>query len=126
MAFPRLNLASWYVFTFGGLFMLFAILAGGVDTGWTFYTPYSSTYTNTYVISTILGVVISGFGSIFTAINIMVTTHKMRAPGLTWFRLPLFIWSNYATSLIIVLAGPVLAITLPAAAYALLELDRSN
>ncbi|MDQ5851057.1 MAG: cbb3-type cytochrome c oxidase subunit I, partial [Chloroflexota bacterium] len=112
MAFPRLNLASWYVFTLGGLVMLGAIISGGVDTGWTFYPPYSSTYTSTYVISTILGGVIVGFSSIFTAINFIVTVHKMRAPGLTWFRLPLFIWSNYATALIIILATPVLAITL--------------
>lgn len=112
MAFPRLNLASWYIFMFGGLLTLGAIISGGVDTGWTFYPPYSSTYTNTYVVSTILGVIIGGFGTLFTALNIIVTVHMMRAPGMTWFRLPLFIWSMYATALIIVLATPVLAITL--------------
>ncbi|MFN8443031.1 MAG: cytochrome c oxidase subunit I [Caldilineaceae bacterium] len=112
MAFPRLNLASWYVFIFGSLFALASIIAGGVDTGWTFYTPYSTTYSNTYVIAMAMGIFIAGFSSIFTGINIIITVHKLRAPGLTWFRLPLFIWSLYATSLIMVLGTPVLAITL--------------
>jgi len=112
LAFPRLNLASWYVFLFGGAFTLFAIFSGGVDTGWTFYTPYSSTYANGHVIAMAAGIFIAGFSSIATGLNFMVTIHKMRAPGLTWFRLPLFIWSIYATSLILVLATPVLAITL--------------
>src|SRR5678816_1477100 len=98
LAFPRLNLASWYVFITGGLFMLGAMLAGGVDTGWTFYTPYSTVYSNTYVIATALGAFIAGFSSIMTALNFIVTIHTMRAPGQTWFRLPLFIWSHYATS----------------------------
>jgi cytochrome c oxidase subunit I len=112
MAFPRLNLLSWYIFTLGGLIALGAIVSGGVDTGWTFYTPYSSTYANTFVISTILGAVITGFSSMFTAINFIATVHMMRAPGLTWFRLPLFIWSHYATAIIMILATPVLAIAL--------------
>ncbi|MEX2381705.1 MAG: cbb3-type cytochrome c oxidase subunit I [Opitutales bacterium] len=112
VAFPRLNLMSWYLFMFGGLFALYAIIAGGVDTGWTFYTPYSSTYSNTWVTTTAVGVFITGFASILTGLNFIVTIHKMRAPGLTWFRLPLFIWSLYATSIILVLATPVLAITL--------------
>lgn len=112
LAFPRLNLASWYVYTLGGIFSLAVIALGGVDTGWTFYTPYSSTYANSYVILTALGVFIAGFSSIFTGINIIVTIHKMRAPGLTWFRLPLFIWAHYATSLIIILGTPVLAISI--------------
>lgn len=112
LAFPRLNLASWYIFILGGLFTLSAALAGGVDTGWTFYTPYSTTYTNTHVIATALGVFITGFSSILTGLNFIVTIHKMRAPGLTWFRLPLFIWAHYATSLIMVLGTPVLAITI--------------
>jgi cytochrome c oxidase subunit 1 len=112
MAFPRLNLASWYVYVLGGLFTFAAMIVGGVDTGWTFYTPYSSVYADSHVITTIAGVFIVGFSSIFTAVNIIVTVHKMRAPGLTWFRLPLFIWSNYATAVIIVLATPVLAMTL--------------
>jgi cytochrome c oxidase subunit I len=112
LAFPRLNLASWYLYMLGGVFGGFAILSGGVDTGWTFYTPYSTTYSNTYVVGTVFGGVIVGFSSMFTAINFIVTIHKMRAPGMTWYRLPLFIWSHYATSLIIILATPVLAITL--------------
>ena len=112
MAFPRLNLASWYIFILGGLFTVAMMIIGGVDTGWTFYTPYSTTFTNSAVILTVVGVFIVGFSSIFTGINIIVTVHKMRAPGLTWFRLPLFIWANYATSVIMVLATPVLAMTL--------------
>ncbi|MEN6626692.1 MAG: cbb3-type cytochrome c oxidase subunit I [Candidatus Sumerlaeia bacterium] len=112
MAFPRLNLASWYVFAVGGLFTILVTLLGGVDTGWTFYTPYSSTYSNSYVLLTATGVFVTGFSSIFTGINFIVTVHTMRAPGMTWFRLPLFVWANYATALILVLATPVLAITL--------------
>jgi cytochrome c oxidase subunit 1 len=112
LAFPRLNLASWYIFMIGGVFAMGSIIAGGVDTGWTFYTPYSSTYSNGYVISMAIGIFIAGFASIATGLNFIVTVHKMRAPGLTWFRLPLFVWSIYSTSLILVLATPVLAITL--------------
>jgi cytochrome c oxidase subunit 1 len=112
LAFPRLNLASWYLFMIGGLFALASLVAGGVDTGWTFYTPYSSTYSNSYVVLTVVGIFINGFSSILTGINFIVTIHTMRAPGLTWFRLPLFCWSLYATSLIFVLGTPVLAITL--------------
>ena len=112
LAFPRLNLASWYLFMTGGLLALYATLAGGVDTGWTFYTPYSSTYSNTYVMATAVGVFITGFSSILTGLNFIVTTHTMRAPGQTWFRLPLFIWSMYAASLIMVLGTPVVAITI--------------
>ncbi len=112
MAFPRLNLASWYVFLLGSLFVAAVVILGGVDTGWTFYTPYSSVYANTFVMATAAGIFITGFSSIFTGLNIIITVHKMRAPGLNWFRLPLFVWSLYATSLIIVLATPVLAIAL--------------
>ena len=112
LAFPRLNLASWYVYTLGGLFTLWAIVHGGVDTGWTFYTPFSTHYSNSYVISTALGIFIVGFSSIFTGLNFIVTIHRMRAPGLTWFRLPLFVWAQYATSLIIVLGTPVVAVTI--------------
>jgi cytochrome c oxidase subunit 1 len=112
LAFPKLNLASWYVFVLGGLFTLYALIAGGVDTGWTFYTPYSSMFSNTHVIAVIVGVFVVGFSSIFTAINFIVTTHKLRAPGMTWFRMPLFVWSHYATSIVMLLATPVLAITL--------------
>ena len=112
LAFPRLNLASWYVYMFGGLFTLGAAVFGGVDTGWTFYTPYSSVYANSSVILTVVGVIVVGFSTIFTAVNFIVTIHRKRAPGLTWFRLPLFVWSHYATSIIMVLATPVLTITL--------------
>jgi len=112
MAFPRVNLLSWYIYIVGGLFTLTAIVSGGVDTGWTFYTPYSSTYANSNVILTALGIFITGFSSILTGLNFIVTIHKMRAPGLTWFRLPLFVWSHYATSLIMVLGTPVLAISI--------------
>src|SRR5216117_1314975 len=112
VAFPRLNLLSWYIFNLGALFTVYAVVSGGVDTGWTFYTPYSSVYSNTHVIVTAVGIFITGFSSILTGLNFIVTIHKMRAPGLTWFRLPLFIWSNYATALIMVLGTPVIAITL--------------
>ena len=88
------------------------MLAGGVDTGWTFYTPYSSTYANTHVIAAALGVFISGFSLILMGVNFIATIHKLRAPGMTWFRLPLFVWAHYATSLIMVLGTPVIAITL--------------
>jgi len=112
VAFPKLNLLSWYLFMAGGALALYSILVGGVDTGWTFYTPYSTAYANSHVVSMVAGVLVDGFGSILTGLNFIVTVHKMRAPGVTWFRLPLFIWSLYATSLILVLATPVLAITL--------------
>jgi cytochrome c oxidase subunit 1 len=112
LAFPKINLLSWYVYTLGAAFTVVAMVTGGVDTGWTFYTPYSSTYANTNVILTALGVFITGFSSILTGLNFVVTIHKMRAPGLTWFRLPLFIWAHYATSLIMLLGTPVLAITI--------------
>jgi len=112
LAFPRLNLASWYMYTVGGILILIAMVNGGTDTGWTFYTPYSSMYSNSNVSLTILGIFIVGFSSIFTGINFIVTIHKMRAPGMTWFRLPLFIWAHYATAVIIILGTPVVAITL--------------
>ena len=112
VAFPRLNLLSWYIFVAGGTFTLYSVIAGGVDTGWTFYTPYSTTYSNGHVIAMAAGIFIAGFSSIFTGLNFIVTTHTMRAPGMYWMRLPLFVWSLYATSLILVLATPVLAITL--------------
>ena len=112
LAFPKLNLASWYIYMLGGSFALWAMIHGGVDTGWTFYTPFSTTFSNTYVIATALGIFILGFSSILTGLNFIVTIHRMRAPGLTWFRLPLFVWSQYATSLIQILGTPVLAITI--------------
>lgn len=112
LAFPRLNLASWYVYTIGGIFTVVVLALGGVDTGWTFYTPYSSTYSNSYVILAAVGAFFAGFSSIFTGINFIATIHKMRAPGMTWFRLPLFVWAHYATSLVMILGTPVVAITL--------------
>ncbi len=112
LAFPKLNLLSWYIFMIGGALVMYAMLIGGVDTGWTFYTPFSTSYANTYVILTAVGIFITGFSSILTGLNFIVTIHRMRAPGLTWFRLPLFIWSMYATSVIQVLGTPVVAVTL--------------
>lgn len=112
LAFPRLNLLSWYLYVGAGFLALFAILVGGVDTGWTFYTPFSSLYSNGYVVLALAAVLAVGFSSILTGLNFIVTTHRMRAPGMTWYRLPVFVWSNYATSVIMVLATPVLAITL--------------
>ncbi|HLH40750.1 MAG TPA: cytochrome c oxidase subunit I [Bryobacteraceae bacterium] len=112
LAFPRINLLSWYIYIAGGVFAVLAIVKGGVDTGWTFYAPFSTTYSNTHVILAAIGVFISGFSSILTGLNFIVTVHKMRAPGMTWSRLPLFVWAHYATSLIQVLGTPVVAITI--------------
>jgi cytochrome c oxidase subunit 1 len=112
LAFPKLNLASWYIYVFGGIFTIWGTIAGGVDTGWTFYVPYSSRSSHTNVLPVAVGALILGFSSILTALNFIVTIHRMRAPGLTWFRLPLFIWSAYATSLVIMLGTPVITITL--------------
>jgi cytochrome c oxidase subunit I len=112
LAFPKLNLLSWYLFAIGGIITIAALLAGGVDTGWTFYTPYSSVYSNSYVVATIVGIFINGFSSILTGVNFVVTMHTMRAPGMTWGRMPLFLWSLYATSVIFILGTPVIAITL--------------
>ena len=111
VAFPKLNLLSWYIFMVGGTIGVIIIAVGGVDTGWTFYTPLSTIYSNTHVFLAALMVFITGFSSVLTGLNFLVTIHKMRAPGLTWFRLPLFIWAHYATSVIQVLGTPVLAIT---------------
>lgn len=111
VAFPRLNLASWYIFWLGAITMLVGIVTSGLDTGWTFYTPYS-TMTGSGVTWVVLGVFILGFSSILTGLNFIVTIHKMRAPGMTWSRLPLFVWGLYATSIVQILATPVLGITL--------------
>ena len=119
VAFPRLNLASWYIYVVGSFIGVYSIISGGVDTGWTFYTPYSSS-TDTAVITMTFAVFVLGFSSIFTGINFIVTVHKMRAPGMTWFKMPLFIWSLYATALIQILATPVIAVTM-----ILLILERS-
>ena len=112
LAFPKLNLASWYVFMLGAAVTIYALFRGGVDTGWTFYTPFSTTYSTTYVTAAAIGIFINGFSSIMTGLNFIATVHRMRAPGLTWYKLPIFVWSHYATSIIFVLATPVLAITL--------------
>ncbi|MBV9217939.1 MAG: cytochrome c oxidase subunit I [Methylobacteriaceae bacterium] len=112
VAFPKINLLSWYLSIAGGALALYSLLAGGVDTGWTFYTPYSSIYSNSYVTAAAAGIFVAGFGSIATGLNFIVTIHTLRARGMTWFRLPLFVWSLYATSLIMLLATPVLAMTM--------------
>ena len=111
VAFPRLNLASYYLYVAGALFALASMIFGGVDTGWTFYTPYSTT-TTTKVSLLTLGAFILGFSSIFTGVNFIATVHKLRVPGMTWLKMPLFIWGIYATAIIQVLATPVLGITL--------------
>ncbi len=112
LAFPRLNLLSFYIFIGGALFTLADVVVGGVDTGWTFYAPYSTTFSNAYVIPALLGVIIVGFSSILTGLNFVVTIHTMRAPGMTWFRMPIFIWTQYAVSLIFLLATPVITVAL--------------
>jgi len=116
LAFPKVNLLSYYLYIMGAAIGVAAMTFGGVDTGWTFYAPLSTQYAYGQVATVIVGIFLAGFSSILTGLNFIVTTHKMRAPGLTWFRLPLFIWSMYATSLIQVLGTPVLAITLIALA----------
>ncbi|NBR06296.1 MAG: cytochrome c oxidase subunit I [Planctomycetes bacterium] len=112
VAFPRLNLLSYYLYFAGSVIALTALLLGGVDTGWTFYTPFSSTYSNSYVVVMASGLFVVGFSSILTGLNFIITVHRMRCPGLTWFRLPLFIWAIYATSVVQLLGTPVIAVTL--------------
>jgi cytochrome c oxidase subunit 1 len=112
LAFPKINLLSWYIYMAGAAFFMVATLFGGVETGWTFYTPYSTAFSHTNVILAAVGIFISGFSSILTGLNFIVTIHKMRAPGLTWFRMPLFVWAHYATSLIQILGTPVVAVTI--------------
>ena len=119
LAFPKLNLLSWYVYMIAGLIGIWILIFGGVDTGWTFYTPFSTMFSNTMVVPAAVAVFIAGFSSILTGLNFIVTVHTMRAPGMTWFRLPLFVWSMYATSMIMVLGTPVLAI-----AVALVAVER--
>jgi cytochrome c oxidase subunit I len=109
LAFPRVNLGSWYVFNLSGLVVLYALIMGGADTGWTFYTPLSTTYANGYVFAAAMAVFINGFSSIMTSLNFIVTIHRMRAPGMTWMRLPLFVWAIYAVSVVMLTATPVLA-----------------
>jgi cytochrome c oxidase subunit 1 len=105
-------LTSWYVFMAGALFTLVSVVLGGVDTGWTFYAPLSTAFSNTWVLPALIGVTIVGFSSILTGLNFVVTIHTMRAPGMTWFKLPIFVWAHYATSLIFLLATPVITTAL--------------
>ncbi|HEY2228405.1 MAG TPA: cbb3-type cytochrome c oxidase subunit I [Xanthobacteraceae bacterium] len=112
VAFPRLNLLSWYLFVIGAAFTVYSIAAGGVDTGWTFYTPFSTLFSNSHVIAAAAGVFVAGFSSIATGVNFITTTHMLRAAAMTWFRLPLMVWGLYATSIVMVLATPVLAMSL--------------
>src|SRR5262249_18591418 len=112
LAFPKVNLLSWYLYVIGAAFAVVSLLLGGVDTGWTFYTPFSTMFSNSAVIPAAVGAFVVGFSSILTGLNFIVTIHKMRAPGMTWFRMPLFVWAHYATSLIQVLGTPVISITL--------------
>ena len=111
VAFPRLNLISYYIYVFGSLLAVCSIIFGAIDTGWTFYAPYS-TSAQGKVVMMVTAAFILGFSSIFTGVNFIATIHKLRAPGLTWFRLPLFVWGMYATSIIQIMATPVLGITL--------------
>jgi cytochrome c oxidase subunit I len=112
LAFPRINLLSWYIYIVAGILYLHCMVTGGVDTGWTFYTPFSTAFSNTRVVEAGLAIFVSGFSSILTGLNFVVTVHRMRAPGMTWSRLPLFVWAHYATSIIMLLGTPVIAITL--------------
>jgi len=109
VAFPRLNILSWWIYVVGALFVVATLVLGGVDTGWTFYTPYSTMFSNSYVVMAAAGVFVVGFSSILTGLNFIVTIHRMRAPGMTWMRLPLFVWAIYAVSVVMLTATPVLA-----------------
>lgn len=111
VAFPKMNLFSFYIYAAGAIIAIVAMITGAVDTGWTFYTPYSLT-TNTGVVATVFAAFVLGFSSILTGVNFIVTIHKLRPPGMTWYRMPLFLWALYATSVIQLLSTPVLAITL--------------
>ena len=117
LAFPKINLLSWYVYVVGAAFTLYSMINGGLDTGWTFYTPLSTVYSNSAVAPAVVGIFITGFSSILTGLNFLVTIHTMRAPGMTWFRLPLFVWTHYATAVVMILGTPVVAITLALAAW---------
>ena len=112
VAFPRLNLMSWYIYVIGAVFMILVVIFGSLDTGWTFYTPYSTVYAQSNVVIAAVGVFVTGFSSILTGLNFIVTIHTMRAPGMTWFRMPLFVWAHYATSIIQILGTPVVAVTI--------------
>jgi cytochrome c oxidase subunit 1 len=113
VAFPRLNLLSWYLYAIGGILAIISILlpGGPADTGWTFYIPYSIR-TNTNVIPALFAAFILGFSSILTGLNFVTTVHRMRAPGMEWFKMPLSVWSLYATAWVQILATPIIGITL--------------
>ncbi|MFT9376598.1 cytochrome c oxidase subunit I [Komagataeibacter saccharivorans] len=117
LAFPRLNLLSWYLFVMAGMLVVYGLFRGGLETGWTFYTPLSTDYTQGHVLPVVAGVFLSGFSSIATGVNFIISIHQLRAPGMTWYRLPLMLWALYATSVIFVLATPVLSITLVLLAF---------
>ncbi|MEZ7136133.1 cbb3-type cytochrome c oxidase subunit I [Komagataeibacter sp. SM21] len=117
LAFPRLNLLSWYLFVMAGMLVVYGLFRGGLETGWTFYTPLSTYYTQGHVLPVVAGVFLSGFSSIATGVNFIISIHQLRAPGMTWYRLPLMLWALYATSVIFVLATPVLSITLVLLAF---------
>ena len=119
VAFPKLNLLSWYVYDIGALMFIYTILTGGIDTGWTFYTPLSTSFVASSVVIGALSIFVVGFSSILTSVNFIVTVHRLRAPGMTWGRLPLFVWASYATAVIIVLGTPLIAISM-----ALIALER--
>jgi cytochrome c oxidase subunit 1 len=112
LAFPKLNLISWYLYILAGAAALYSLIAGGVDTGSTFYTPLTTAYSKGHVVATIVAIFIAGFSSIATGLNFIISIHTLRAPGMTWYKMPVFLWSLYATSVILVLATPVLAMTL--------------
>ena len=122
VAFPRLNLFSFWLWVSGALFFVLALVSGGLDTGWTFYTPYSTDPNSAMggMIPAVTGAFVLGFSSIFTGMNFIVTIHRLRPPGMTWFRMPLFLWGIYATAILQVMATPVLGITL-----ALLAVERA-
>ncbi|HLT31281.1 MAG TPA: cbb3-type cytochrome c oxidase subunit I, partial [Myxococcaceae bacterium] len=111
VAFPRLNLFSFYLYCAGAVLALWGMISGGMDTGWTFYTPYSAMTTSS-VAPVLLGAFVLGFSSILTGLNFIVTVHTMRAPGITWFKIPLFVWAMYGTAVIQLLATPVLGLVL--------------
>ncbi len=119
VAFPKLNLLSWYIYNVGAFMFVYTILTGGLNTGWTFYTPLSTGFASSNVVVGSLSIFVVGFSSILTAVNFIVTVHKLRAPGMTWGRLPLFVWASYATAVIIVLGTPLVAISM-----ALIALER--
>ncbi len=111
VAFPRLNLFSFYLWCTGAALLLLSLIVSAADTGWTFYTPYSTT-TGTAVVPAVGGAFVLGFSSIFTGLNFITTIHKFKPAGMTWFRMPLNLWGIYSTALLQVLATPVLGITL--------------